>query len=285
MTNFQLYHSISDATNKLITKSYSTSFSRSIIFLEPEIRRNIYNVYGFVRLADEIVDTFHDFDKTKLLDEFTNEYKTSLKRGISLNPIIQAFCETQKKYNIPQHLVDAFLKSMYMDLGDMTSLNQEEYETYIYGSAEVVGLMCLNIFLDGNQKKFKELEPSAKHLGAALQKVNFLRDISADYHQLNRTYFPNVDFNNFTKSDKISIEDDIENDFKEALKGIKKLPLTSRFAVYLAYRYYRSLNKKIRSTNESVIFKKRIRVNNLEKFLLFSKIAIYKNFRLASYIH
>lgn len=285
MTNFQLYHSISDATSKLITKSYSTSFSRSIIFLEPEIRRNIYNVYGFVRLADEIVDTFHDFDKTKLLDEFTNEYKTSLKRGISLNPIIQAFCETQKKYNIPQHLVDAFLKSMYMDLGDMTSLNQEEYETYIYGSAEVVGLMCLNIFLDGNQKKFKELEPSAKHLGAALQKVNFLRDISADYHQLNRTYFPNVDFNNFTKSDKISIEDDIENDFKEALKGIKKLPLTSRFAVYLAYRYYRSLNKKIRSTNESVIFKKRIRVNNLEKFLLFSKIAIYKNFRLASYIH
>lgn len=285
MTNFELYHHVSDATSKLVTKSYSSSFSRSILFLEPEIRRNIYNIYGFVRLADEIVDTFHKFDKKNLLDEFTKEYRTSLERGISLNPIIQSFCETQKEYNIPQHLVDAFLKSMYMDLGDMTALNQEEYETYIYGSAEVVGLMCLNIFVGGNQEKFKELEPSAKHLGAALQKVNFLRDISADYHQLNRTYFPNVDFNHFSKSDKVAIEDDIENDFKEALKGIKKLPLTSRFAVYLAYRYYRSLNNKIRLTDEATIFNQRIRVNNLEKLILFSKIFIYKNFKLASYIH
>lgn len=285
MTNFELYNQVSDATSKLVTKRYSTSFSRSIIFLEPEIRRNIYNVYGFVRLADEIVDTFHDYDKKTLLDRFVAEYRTALEEGISLNPILQSFCETQKKYSIPQHLVDAFLESMYMDLGDMSSLNQSEYEKYIYGSAEVVGLMCLNIFVDGNQQKFEEMKPAAQALGAALQKVNFLRDISADYHQLHRTYFPNVNFNNFSQADKKFVEEDIKHDFDAALKGIKTLPLTSRFAVYLAYRYYRRLFNKIRTTDSSVIFKERIRVNDFEKMVLFSKIIVYKQFKLANYIH
>ncbi len=285
MTNFALFEKVSNETAQLVTTSYSTSFSRSILFLEPEIRKNIYNVYGFVRLADEIVDTFHDYDKKQLLDDFVKDYKDTLGRGISLNPILNAFCQTQKKYKIPQNLVDSFLDSMYMDLGDMSSLNEKEYEQYIYGSAEVVGLMCLYVFLNGDSERFEELKPAAQSLGAALQKVNFLRDIQADFELLHRTYFPNVDFNNFNTTDKEQIEQDIENDFKNALIGIKKLPVSSRFAVYLAYRYYKRLFNKIRTTDSSQIMKRRIRVNNAEKAVLFSKIMVYKTFNLASYIH
>ncbi len=285
MTNFQLFQNVSNDINKLVTQKYSSSFSRSIIFLEPEIRKNIYNIYGFVRIADEIVDTFHQYNKKQLLDQFIVDYKNCLKSGISLNPILHGFCNTQKKYNISQNLIDSFLESMYMDLGDMSSLNQQEYEKYIYGSAEVVGLMCLSVFLNGDIQQFNALKPAAKSLGAALQKVNFLRDIQADFNHLNRTYFPNVDFGNFNASDKQKIEADIENDFNNALIGIKKLPLTSRFAVYLAYRYYKRLFNKIRSTDSSVIMKKRIRVNDMEKAVLFSKIMVYKTFNLASYIH
>ncbi len=285
MTNFELFKKVSSETNKLITQRYSSSFSRAIVFLEPEIRRNIYHIYGFVRLADEIVDTFHDFNKKQLLDKFTEDYRQTLENGISLNPVLFAFCETQKKYAIPQPLVDAFLDSMYMDLGDMSSLDKSEYEKYIYGSAEVVGLMCLYVFLNGDSEKYEDLKPSAQSLGAALQKVNFLRDIQADYELLHRTYFPNVDFKNFKTSDKQQIEQDIENDFNNALVGIKKLPLTSRFAVYLAYRYYKRLFNKIRTTDSSEIMKRRIRVNNAEKAVLFSKIMVYKTFNLSNYIH
>ncbi|MCF8715646.1 phytoene/squalene synthase family protein [Joostella atrarenae] len=279
-TNYKLYQNVCAETSKMVTKKYSTSFSRSIIYLTPEIRENIYNIYGFVRFADEIVDTFYEHDRKILLDRFVEDYHLAYNQGISLNPILQAFCRTQKEYNIPQHLVDAFIESMYMDLGEMKDLNSEEYKNYIYGSAEVVGLMCLNVFLKGNEKEYEALKPYAQSFGAALQKVNFLRDISADFHQLNRTYFPNVDFNCFTLEDKIKIEEDIKKDFHEAMKGIKKLPLSSRFAVYLAYLYYTSLFKKIKKTDSELLFKKRIRVNNFEKVMLFSRIYIQKSLKI-----
>ncbi|MEL4308177.1 phytoene/squalene synthase family protein [Joostella sp. CR20] len=279
-TNYNLYQHVCGETSKMVTKKYSSSFSRSILFLAPEIRENIYNIYGFVRFADEIVDTFHEHDRKKLLDRFVEDYHLALYQGISLNPILQAFCQTQKNYAIPQHLVDSFLESMYMDLGVMSDLNSEAYKKYIYGSAEVVGLMCLQVFLKGNQTDYEALKPSAQRFGSALQKVNFLRDISADFHQLNRTYFPNVDFQRFTLADKETIEEDIKTDFQEAIKGIKKLPLTSRFAVYLAYLYYTSLFKKIKKTDSELLFKKRIRVNNLEKLMLFSRIYVQKSLNI-----
>ena len=285
MTNIDLYQDLSHASSRLVTCKYSTSFSRSIIYLEPEIRRNIYNIYGFVRVADEIVDTFHAHDKKLLLDRFVDDYHFAQQHGISTNPVLNAFVHTQNKYQIPQDLVDAFLESMYMDLGDMRSLSDNEYKKYIYGSAEVVGLMCLYVFLGGCGEKFNELKPYAQSLGSAFQKVNFLRDIQADYSQLNRTYFPNVNFGEFTENQKFEIEADIQKEFDHALKGIKKLPLTSKFAVYLAYRYYRGLFNIIRRTHSSVIFTKRIRVNNFEKMLLFSKIMVYKKLNLQAYMH
>lgn len=285
MTNIDLYQDLSHASSRLVTRKYSTSFSRSIIYLEPEIRRNIYNIYGFVRVADEIVDTFHAHDKKLLLDRFVDDYHFAQQHGISTNPVLNAFVHTQNKYQIPQDLVDAFLESMYMDLGDMRSLSDNEYKKYIYGSAEVVGLMCLYVFLGGCGEKFNELKPYAQSLGSAFQKVNFLRDIQADYSQLNRTYFPNVNFGEFTENQKLEIEADIQKEFDHALKGIKKLPLTSKFAVYLAYRYYRGLFNIIRRTHSSVIFTKRIRVNNFEKMLLFSKIMVYKKLNLQAYMH
>lgn len=279
-TNYNLYHKVCSETCKMVTKKYSSSFSRSILFLTPEIRENIYNIYGFVRFADEIVDTFYEHDRKKLLDRFVADYHLALSQGISLNPVLQAFCRTQKAFSIPQHLVDSFLDSMYMDLGVMKDLNSEAYQKYIYGSAEVVGLMCLNVFLKGDNKDFEALKPYAQRFGAALQKVNFLRDISADFHQLNRTYFPNVDFQSFTLEDKIKIEEDIKEDFQEAIIGIKKLPLSSRFAVYLAYLYYTSLFDKIKKTDSALLFKKRIRVNNLEKLMLFSRIYVQKSLKI-----
>ncbi|MBV7440436.1 squalene/phytoene synthase family protein [Weeksellaceae bacterium TAE3-ERU29] len=281
MTNLQLYNEVSFDLNRHITKKYSSSFSRSIMFLEPEIREGIYNIYGFVRLADEIVDTFHDYPKKQMLDDLTDEYHKALKWGISINPVIHSFCFTKKKYSIPDHLVQSFLDSMYMDLEIMKNINQEKYENYIYGSAEVVGLMCLHVFLKEDMTKFNELKQAAKSLGSALQKVNFLRDFNADFQDLDRVYFPNIDFSNFTEKDKKAIEDDIAQDFKKALVGIKKLPLSSQFAVYLAYRYYYNLFEKIGAYSSKVLFKKRIRINNFKKFILFSKVYIYKKFQIS----
>ena len=277
MNNFQIFNHISGLTSKMVTEKYSTSFSRASTLFKPEIRQHIYNIYGFVRFADEIVDTFHDYDKAKLLDEFEKNYRDALENGISLNPILHSFCTTQREKNIPQHLVDAFLHSMRMDLGDIKDLNDEKYNEYIYGSAEVVGLMCLKVFVDGNEKEYQKLKPYAQSLGAAFQKINFLRDISADYTDLGRTYFPNVNFRNFSQQDKLEIEKDIARDFEHSLIGIKMLPMSSRLAVFMAYKYYTNLFKKIKKCKPEILMHKRISVSNARKVYLFGEMILFKN--------
>ncbi len=280
MTNLEIFNSFCGQSSKMVTQKYSTSFYRASSLFQPEIRQHIYNIYGFVRLADEIVDTFHDYDKVKLLDEFERNYKSAQENCISLNPILHSFCVTQKEKKIPQHLVDAFLHSMKMDLGDIKDLNDEKYNEYIYGSAEVVGLMCLKVFVDGDIAEYEKLKPYAQSLGAAFQKINFLRDISADFTDLNRTYFPNVDFNNFSVDDKSAIEMDIASDFAHAKIGIKMLPISCKLAVYMAYKYYFNLFKKIRKTEPELLLTKRIRVSNARKIYLMGEMILNKNLNL-----
>lgn len=280
MTNLEIFNSFCGQSSKMVTQKYSTSFYRASSLFQPEIRQHIYNIYGFVRLADEIVDTFHDYDKVKLLDEFETNYKSAQENCISLNPILHSFCVTQKEKKIPQHLVDAFLHSMKMDLGDIKDLNDEKYNEYIYGSAEVVGLMCLKVFVDGDIAEYEKLKPYAQSLGAAFQKINFLRDISADFTDLNRTYFPNVDFNNFSVDDKSAIEMDIASDFAHAKIGIKMLPISCKLAVYMAYKYYFNLFKKIRKTEPELLLTKRIRVSNARKIYLMGEMILNKNLNL-----
>lgn len=280
MTNLEIFNSFCGQSSKMVTQKYSTSFYRASSLFQPEIRQHIYNIYGFVRLADEIVDTFHDYDKVKLMDEFENNYKSAQENCISLNPILHSFCLTQKDKKIPQHLVDAFLHSMKMDLGDIKNLNDEKYNEYIYGSAEVVGLMCLKVFVDGDIAEYEKLKPYAQSLGAAFQKINFLRDISADFIDLNRVYFPNVDFNNFSVDDKSAIERDIANDFAHAKIGIKMLPISCKLAVYMAYKYYFNLFKKIRKTKPELLLTKRIRVSNARKIYLMGEMILNKNLNL-----
>src|SRR5690606_34866362 len=205
MNNLEIFDKVCGLSSKMVTERYSTSFARASTLFQPEIRQHIYNIYGFVRFADEIVDTFHGYDKAKLMAEFETSYRVALENGISLNPILHSFCRTQREKNIPQHLVDSFLHSMKMDLADIKDLTDEKYNEYIYGSAEVVGLMCLKVFLNGNVEEYAKLKPYAQSLGAAFQKINFLRDISADFNDLNRTYFPNVDFQKFSIADKKEI--------------------------------------------------------------------------------
>ena len=277
MNNFQIFQHISGLTSKMVTEKYSTSFSRASTLFKPEIRQHIYNIYGFVRFADEIVDTFHDFDKAKLLDEFEKNYRDALEIGISLNPILHSFIKTQKEKNISQDLVDAFQHSMRMDLGEIKDLNDEKYNEYIYGSAEVVGLMCLKVFVDGNSEEYEKLKPYAQSLGAAFQKINFLRDISADYCDLGRTYFPNVNFRNFSLQDKLEIEKDIAKDFNHALIGIKMLPMSSKLAVFMAYKYYTNLFKKIKKCKPEILMQKRISVSNARKVYLFGEMILAKN--------
>ncbi len=274
MSNFQIFNQVSGLTSKMVTEKYSTSFSRASTLFKPEIRQHIYNIYGFVRFADEIVDTFHDYDKAKLLDEFERNYRNGLQNGISLNPILHSFCKTQKEKNISQDLVDAFLHSMRMDLGEIKDLNDEKYNEYIYGSAEVVGLMCLKVFVDGNSEEYE------KSLGAAFQKINFLRDINADFCDLGRTYFPNVNFRNFSLQDKLEIEKDIAKDFEHALIGIKMLPMSSKLAVFMAYKYYTNLFKKIKKCKPEVLMQKRISVSNARKIYLLGEMILAKNFNL-----
>ncbi|WP_090079099.1 phytoene/squalene synthase family protein [Halpernia frigidisoli] len=275
-----LHDQVSFSCSKLVTKSYSSSFSRAILLFPEEIRQAIYNIYGFVRFADEIVDTFHDFPKRELMDDFMKQYEDAMNKGISLNPILHSFTQTVKKYQIDQGLIDAFIDSMYMDLGEINYQNRAEYEAYIYGSAEVVGLMCLTVFVNGDVKEFKKLEPFARSLGAAFQKINFLRDIQADFLVLNRMYFPGVDFNNFTQEDKNTIEKDIAYDFEQALIGIKMLPISSKLAVFMAYRYYINLFKKIKNTEPKVLLTKRIRVSNARKAYLMFELLLTKNLNL-----
>ena len=265
-----LFDEVSMMCSKLTTKRYSTSFSLGILFLKNPIRNPIYAIYGFVRFADEIVDSFDGYDKKYLLDKFRADLYEALEHRISLNPILNSFQQVIHQYNIDIELVNVFLDSMEMDLEKQFYV-KENYEKYILGSAEVVGLMCLKVFLDGNQEKYDELKPFAMKLGAAFQKINFLRDLKDDYKTLGRTYFPNVDMNEFTLQSKREIEDEIALDFKEALIGIKNLPVTSKGGVYLAYVYYFTLFKKIKRVSVERVLVERIRVSNGQKIALMFK--------------
>lgn len=274
-----LFHEVSQACSRITTERYSTSFSSAINLLHKDLRMPIYNVYGFVRFADEIVDTFHGHDKTVLLSEFKEATYLALDRGISLNPILHSFQLTVNQYSIDRSLIDAFLYSMELDL-DKRNYDRAGYEEYIYGSAEVVGLMCLYIFCEGNAVLYEELKPFARSLGAAFQKVNFLRDLKADYEKLDRTYFPECDFRNFTVHDKASIEKDIQDDFDNAFSGILKLPVKARFGVYVAYKYYLSLFKKIKKLPPQSILEERIRIPDYGKMFIVAKAGIRSQFNL-----
>ena len=265
-----LFDEVSMMCSKLTTKRYSTSFSLGILFLKNPIRNPIYAIYGFVRFADEIVDSFDGYDKKYLLEKFRSDLYEAFEHRISLNPILNSFQQVIHQYNIDIELVNVFLDSMEMDLEKQFYV-KENYEKYILGSAEVVGLMCLKVFLDGNQEKYDELKPFAMKLGAAFQKINFLRDLKDDYKTLGRTYFPNVDMNEFSLQSKREIEDEIALDFKEALIGIKNLPVTSKGGVYLAYVYYFTLFKKIKRVSVERVLVERIRVSNGQKIALMFK--------------
>lgn len=260
----KLYSDTCASCSRLITKNYSTSFSLGITLFAKKYRRPIYNIYGFVRFADEIVDTFHNHDKTSLLAQFRKDTYQAIEQKISLNPVLQAFQEVVNKYHIDIELVDAFLDSMEMDLSHQ-KYDLDQYKKYIYGSAEVVGLMCLKVFTEGNEKMYQELYVSAKHLGSAFQKINFLRDIKSDYDIRSRIYFPGVDFHNFTHRDKEKIEEDIRFEFAEALKGIRRLPKGCRLGVYLAYVYYTSLFEKIKKSKPEQLLNQRIRIPDSKK--------------------
>ena len=260
-----IFDKVSADCSKNVTNSYSTSFSLATKMLSKSIRQDIYNIYGFVRFADEIVDTFHDYDKKELLNRFIDELNYSLKNKISTNPILNSFQHTVNKYNIDYRLIDSFLISMKMDLKKIKYNSEKEYKQYIYGSADVVGLMCLKVFVSGDEETYKKLNPSAMALGSAFQKVNFLRDLNADFHDLNRTYFPNLDFKDFDDQSKMLIMEDIENDFRKALKGIYELPNNSKFGVYAAYKYYKRLLTKLKRTSYMKIKNERVRVPNYQK--------------------
>ena len=273
----KLFDELSYEISKYTTQKYSTSFSLGIMALKPSIRPAIYAIYGYVRLADEIVDSFHGYNKEKLLKRLRAETYDALEDGISLNPILHSFQETIRQYKIDVQLIDQFLHSMEMDLRKI-EYSSALYDEYIYGSAEVVGLMCLYIFTGGNKQQFEELKPFAMKLGSAFQKVNFLRDLKDDYQILGRTYFPGLNMSVFDNSIKASIEKEIEEEFGEALKGIKKLPGSSLFGVYLAYRYYLSLFEKIKRTSSHHILQQRIRIANSQKLLVAFKSYIrYKS--------
>jgi phytoene/squalene synthetase len=274
-----LFDNVSHEMSELTTKRYSTSFSLGISFLHKDLHRPIYAIYGFVRFADEIVDSFHGFDKQALLSDFKRQTYEAIDQKISLNPILNSFQWVVNKYQIPMELIDTFLQSMEMDL-DKTSYDVSKYELYILGSAEVVGLMCLKVFVDGDPDEYNRLKPFAMKLGSAFQKINFLRDLNADYKELGRTYFPGIDLNEFNAIVKEEIEADIELDFKLGYEGIKQLPKHARFGVYMAYIYYYKLFKKIKSTSAHVILTERIRIPNNKKYRLFLTSYLRHNLNL-----
>lgn len=269
-----LYNSVSFETSKLVTTTYSTSFSRAVSFLDHDIRDAIYSIYGFVRLADEIVDTFHDYDKHYLLDKFVRDFYEALNEGMSLNPVLNAFQITVRKYNIDDKLIKAFLKSMKLDLSRLEHKSKDESDEYIYGSAEVVGLMCLKVFTDRNESLYMELKESARKLGSAFQKVNFLRDLKNDTQDLKRQYFHNLTDQKFDETTKAEIIRDIENDFISSVKGMKKLPQNSRLGVMIAFHYYRRLLTKIKRVPAERLLEQRIRVSDFLKVLLLFKALI-----------
>lgn len=260
-----LFDEVSFECSKRITRAYSTSFSWAVNMLSPAIQKDIHSIYGFVRFADEIVDTFHEHDKTYLLDQFEWDFYSAMEHGISLNPILNAFQKTIKTYNIDLGLVDAFMKSMRMDLTKKDYKTQEEYQEYIYGSADVVGLMCLKVFVGGDQEMYEQLKPSAMRLGSAFQKVNFLRDLKADADILERSYFPDLDLKNLTPENKQVIIQEIEEDFKAAYQGIIQLPASAKYGVYTAFVYYKQLLNKLKKTPSNKIMETRIRVSNPSK--------------------
>ncbi len=279
-----IFDKVSNDCSKLVIKRYSTSFYFSSNLLSKSIRQDIFNIYGFVRLADEIVDTFHGYPKKELLKDFEIELWRSIDNKISLNPILNSFQHTVNKYSIPHELVNSFLDSMKMDLEKKEYNTVEEYKKYIYGSADVVGLMCLKVFVKGSEDNYNQLSPFAISLGSAFQKVNFLRDLKDDAKILNRVYFPNIDMDNFDEKSKKAIIIEIEKDFINAIKGIVKLPKNSKFAVYIAYRYYSKLLKKLKRTSSENIVKKRIRIHNFQKFIVIARSYVKYQLNLIQWI-
>ena len=273
-----IFDTISFECSRNVTKTYSTSFSTAVRMLAPSIRQDIYNIYGFVRFADEIVDTFHEYNKEELFYGFENDLKLALQNKISLNPILNSFQDTVTKYSIPNELIDAFMKSMRLDLTKTEYKTQDEFNEYIFGSADVVGLMCLIVFVNGDQEKFNALKNSAMRLGSAFQKVNFLRDLKADFEGLNRTYFPDTDLNKLDESSKAKIIAEIEADFKAGFEGILLLPLEAKLGVYTAYVYYKKLLSKLSKTPSAEIKNTRVRVPDYQKYGLFAKC--YFNYKL-----
>ena len=273
-----LFDNVSEACSKMVTQRYSTSFSMATNLLGSSIRSDIYNIYGFVRFADEIVDTFHEYPKRTLLERFEQDLNYALEERISLNPILNAFQKTVHENNIDKALIDAFMQSMRWDLDKEVYASQEEYLAYIYGSADVVGLMCLKVFVKGDEQKYQALKPAAMALGSAFQKVNFLRDLNADFDLLNRSYFPGTDLNEFNEASKARIIEEIEADFKKALPGIFNLSSEAKFGVYTAYKYYFKLLSKLKNTPSRNIKNTRIRVPNYQKMGVLAQS--YVKFRL-----
>ncbi|RYJ40517.1 phytoene/squalene synthase family protein [Flavobacterium beibuense] len=273
-----IFDKISYECSKNVTRAYSTSFSSAVKMLSPRIRQDIYNIYGFVRFADEIVDTFHEYDKEQLFCLFEEDLTNALRDKISLNPVLNSFQHTAIKYNIPQQLIDAFMNSMRQDLVKKDYTTLSEYNEYIYGSADVVGLMCLKVFVNNDDKRYEELKGPAMRLGSAFQKVNFLRDLKADTEELERNYFPSLNLNEMTDEVKRQIIEEIEADLAEGYKGILKLPVEAKFGVYTAYAYYRKLLKKLKNTPPLEIKNRRIRVPNYQKLGLLAQC--YLNYRL-----
>ena len=276
----KLFDQISVDCSRIVTQKYSTSFSMATKMLHPSIRNHIYNIYGFVRFADEIVDSFHNYPKELLLNRFEEDLYLSLSQKISLNPILNSFQHTVNKFEIDIKLIEAFMMSMRWDLNKKKYNTQEDYKKYIYGSADAVGLMCLKVFVKGNDFQYNELKSSAMSLGSAFQKVNFLRDLSDDFHELDRTYFPSVNFNHFDEVTKLDIIREIELDFDNALIGVFKLPVEAQFGVYTAYKYYTKLLKKIKNTPSIKIQKTRIRVPNYQKVSVFAGSYLKYRFNL-----
>ena len=279
-----IFDKVSEDSSKVVIKRYSTSFYFSSSLLSKSIRQDIFNIYGFVRLADEIVDTFHEFPKKELLNEFEEELWRSIENKISLNPILNSFQNTVNRYSIPKDLIRSFLDSMKMDLEKKEYNSVEEYKKYIYGSADVVGLMCLKVFVKGSDTLFSDLSDYAISLGSAFQKVNFLRDLKDDSNILKRVYFPNVNMDDFNEESKKEIINEIELDFKNAIKGIARLPKNSRFAVYIAYRYYNKLLKKLKRTSSENIVKKRVRIHNFQKFTVIARSYVKYQLNLIQWI-
>ena len=275
-----IFDKVSFDCSRNVTKSYSTSFSAAVKMLALSIRQDIYNIYGFVRFADEIVDTFHEYNKEALFELFENDLQSALENKISLNPILNSFQYTVHKYQIPNELIAAFMKSMKLDLSKKEYHTEDEYKEYIYGSADVVGLMCLKVFVNGNISQYNSLKESAMRLGSAFQKVNFLRDLKADFDDLSRTYFPNTDLSKLDEQSKIQIINDIRADFEAGYEGIKALPIEAKFGVYTAYSFYKKLLHKLEQTPSAEIKNTRIRVPDYQKYSLFARCYVSYKFNL-----